>query len=218
MESGNKKNYKNYSSPGFTLIEVLAAVAVLTIGILGSLTVINSNLAKIYAGEKKIIAAGLVEDGMERVRNVRDTNWWKGKTDEVGPPDTRWDYTIDGTGDQEYARFFCSDNKIYEFDDKPSGGGTEEDLIDECALSADKDCAIYIYTSGTSKCYGNFHGATHNDENGINYSGVQYSDFYRLIHITQIDNQSNKVSVTVRWKEGGQNKYLTAEEILYNWK
>ena len=69
-----RKN-KQLSARGFTLIEVMAAVAVLSIGLVGGLTVITKNLSNMRTGEDRIIAANLAAEGIELVRNVRDTNW-----------------------------------------------------------------------------------------------------------------------------------------------
>ncbi|MBU4338645.1 prepilin-type N-terminal cleavage/methylation domain-containing protein, partial [Patescibacteria group bacterium] len=75
MRIKNKKNLELKFSDGFTLIEVMAAVAVLSIGLIGGLTVITKNLSIISGGEDRIIAANLAAEGIELVRNVRDTNW-----------------------------------------------------------------------------------------------------------------------------------------------
>lgn len=206
------RNNKQLHTSGFTLVEVMAAVTILSIGLIGSLNLINYNLRNISFQKNKIIASGLVEDGMERVRNIRDTNWLNEKNEEEGVD--AWDKDISGKGaiDEGYIRFFCGDNSLYkEVNPKPDGAN-ENSIIDDCADSLNK-CKLYIYSNGPLKCYGDDFGSLKNG-----YTGVQYIGFYRLIHITELTANSNKVSVTVRWVEGGQNKYLTATEILYNWK
>ncbi len=202
----NKKNLELKFSSGFTLIEVMTAVTVLSIGLVGSLTVISSNLRNISFVENRIIAAGLANDGIERVRNIRDTNWLEEDT---------WDDHIKGSGNEEFVKIFCGDNEIHDISPKPDPHGsppdTEEEFLDECVDN--NDCGLYAYIKSSLKCYGDDFGNLHDG-----YSGAQYSGFYRLIHVSKIDSDSNKVSVTVRWNEGGQNKYLTVEEIFYNWK
>lgn len=227
-----KKNNKNkLGASGFTLVEVMAAVMVLSIGLIGSLTLINSNLRNIYSEENRIFAAGLVEDGMERVRNMRDTNWLQGRKENNGGEEDRWDYKIDGNdaggpNNREFIKIFCG-NGVLDYltqGDKPSPSGlgphSENEYIDDCASNngAGKGCKIFVYTktNSSAKCYGDDFANFSNPYGG--YSGVHYSGFYRMIHIHEENNYSNKVSVTVRWTENGQNKYLTAEEILYNWQ
>jgi prepilin-type N-terminal cleavage/methylation domain-containing protein len=59
----------------FTLIETLVAISILGIGILGISTLIFSQIALTHYSENKLIAAYLAQEGIEIVRNVRDTNW-----------------------------------------------------------------------------------------------------------------------------------------------
>lgn len=206
-------NNKNLNTSGFTLIEVLAAVAVLSIGLLGGLSAITKNLSGIYAGENRIIAGSLAEDGMERVRNIRDTNWLQGRTDEEG--NAAWDKDISGksVNYEDYIRVFCGDNSLIKGIHPTPGGDDEKARIDNCADNG--NCKLYIYTKDSLKCYGDDLGTSRDG-----YTGSAYAGFYRMIHITEDLANSNriKVDITVRWTEGGQNKYLTVSETLYNWK
>lgn len=60
---------------GFTIIEVLIAVAVITIGILGILGVIYQTTSYIALSSSRLVAIYLAQEGMEIARNIRDTNW-----------------------------------------------------------------------------------------------------------------------------------------------
>lgn len=60
---------------GFTIIEVLIAVAVITIGILGILVIIHQTIAYMALSSSRLVATYLAQEGMEIVRNIRDTNW-----------------------------------------------------------------------------------------------------------------------------------------------
>lgn len=197
-------NNKQLSASGFTIIEVLAAVMILSIGLVGGLTAITSNLKNISSSANKAFAAGLVEDGMERIRNKRDTNWLKGKT-----LDTNWDTDIDGvTAGQKFIKIFCGNGDVADISDPDPAD------IDDCI--DDGNCKIFVYNKASIECYSDDFGATYPSVDS--YTGVQHPGFYRMINISQDTAHSNKVTVTVRWSEGGQNKYLIAEEILYNWK
>ncbi|MDP3057828.1 MAG: hypothetical protein Q8N37_04940, partial [bacterium] len=177
-------------------VEVMAAVTILSIGLIGSLNLINYNLRNISFQKNKIVAAGLVEDGMERVRNVRDTNWLKGELD--------WKHNIEGDiPPNKTITFFCANTAI-------SGKVMPPPLnIDDCGSK----CQIYVYTkiADGSKCY---------SDNFGNQAGYGYvtTDFYRLVALNEKSNDSVEVKVAVKWSEGGQDKYLTATEILYNWR
>lgn len=187
---------------GFTLIEVMAAVAVLSIGLVGGLTVITKNLSAMYSGADRIIAANLAVEGIELVRNVRDTNWLTTGND--------WDEEIKGSGNEEFVKIFFGNQANDNINPKP-GNGTFEEEIDNCI--GDGNCKIYFYTNGLLKYYGDDFGGSE----GI-YTRGGFTGFYRLIHIDNLPGSSIKVSSVVRWSEGSQNKYLTVEETLYNWK
>ena len=67
---------------GFTIIEVLIAVAVITVGIMGILTIIHQTIAQMALSSSRLVATYLAQEGMEIVRNIRDTNW----LDPTNPP------------------------------------------------------------------------------------------------------------------------------------
>lgn len=203
-------NNKQLYASGFTIIEVMSAVTVLSIGLIGSLTLINYNLRNISFSEKKIFAAGLAEDGIERIRNARDTNWLQGKNQSNNGANA-WDAGISGRSGEEFIKVFCGGGAISGINNPIPSGASEKELIDDCAAAG--NCGVYDYSSGLHKCYGDNFGASKNG-----YAQGGFAGFYRLIHITQINAYSNKISVIARWTEGAQNKYLTVEEVLYNWQ
>lgn len=68
------------SKLGFALIEALIAIFVLTIGILAGYALMQSNLVLISQVQSRLIGAYLTQEGIEIVRNIRDTNWLEGGT------------------------------------------------------------------------------------------------------------------------------------------
>jgi len=203
-----KNNYNEQniikSHCAFTIIEVMMAVTVLSVGIMGAVNVINYNISAASSVVNRITAASLAQDGIELARNIRDTNWLQGNA---------WNSGIDGAA-YKYLSFFCGNGTAsigYN-----TSGGTEQAKIDNCG----DNCQIYAYVSGSIKCFGD------NYNYGGSYSGytgvpaqVNGTFFYRLIDIAPIDANSNSVNVTIKWMErNGQYRYLTAGENLYNWK
>ncbi len=67
---------------GFTLIELMVAVFVIVIGVLGTMSVIQRVLFLSSVSYSRLTAAYLAEEGIEIVRNVRDTNWLEARTAE----------------------------------------------------------------------------------------------------------------------------------------
>jgi len=66
------------SSKGFTILEVMVAVTVLLIGIVGIYTAFVRILISTSGISNRLIAAYLAQEGIEIVRNIRDTNWVEG--------------------------------------------------------------------------------------------------------------------------------------------
>ncbi len=79
----DNKGFKNKylavlkSNKGQTLIETLAAVFILAMGMTASAGLAIFALNSSGGAVKQIIATGLAREGLEAVRNMRDTNWLK---------------------------------------------------------------------------------------------------------------------------------------------
>jgi prepilin-type N-terminal cleavage/methylation domain-containing protein len=71
-----RSNYK-----GFTLIEVVVAVFVLTIGVLAVFNVVQNITVYSRVSSSRLTAVYLVQEGIELVRNRRDSNWLTGGID-----------------------------------------------------------------------------------------------------------------------------------------
>ena len=67
--------YKN--NRGFTLVETLVAISILSISILATFTVIQSSLQSSILTKDEIKAFYLIQEGMEFIKNVRDENTLK---------------------------------------------------------------------------------------------------------------------------------------------
>jgi len=64
-------------SKGFTLLEVILAITVLTIAVSGVFILITQVFKASSAVQSKLIASELAQEGIEITRNIRDTNWLK---------------------------------------------------------------------------------------------------------------------------------------------
>src|SRR3989344_6798261 len=63
------------SARGFTLVEVIVAIFVVTVGIGGVFAFLQSTLFSGITLENQLIAPYLAQEGVEIVRNIRDTNY-----------------------------------------------------------------------------------------------------------------------------------------------
>ncbi len=66
------------SERGFTLLESLVAVAILTTGISTSAFLVIQSIQTGNKIQKRIVAAHLAQEGVEVIRNIRDSNWLSG--------------------------------------------------------------------------------------------------------------------------------------------
>lgn len=73
---------------GFTLIEAIVAIGVISVGFVGSLVLISKSASQSTILKDRVVAAHLAEEGLEVVHNIRDTNWLNGLSWLTGIPDT----------------------------------------------------------------------------------------------------------------------------------
>lgn len=62
------------SSSGFTLVETLVAIAILLIAVVGPISLIGDALHKLYYAKDQMIAINLAQEGIEVVRQKRDSD------------------------------------------------------------------------------------------------------------------------------------------------
>jgi len=71
----------------FTLMEVILAIFILTVGITAAYALVQQTLISASIIQSKLTAAYLVQEGIEIVKNIRDSNWLAQRTD----PLISWD-------------------------------------------------------------------------------------------------------------------------------
>lgn len=126
-QKDNKNKKKILPDQGFTLLEVIIAIFLITVGTLGALALITRTISVAGISSQKAIAAYLTQEGIEIVRNIRDGNWLVQRTD----PIHKWDNGL-GTGDWEADYISQNLTDTYDGDFLKIDGG------------------FYNYTSGTN--------------------------------------------------------------------
>ncbi len=92
-----KKNSLKKYSAGFTLVETLVAISILSLVTTATLTAVQSALTNTNTTKDKITAFYLAQEGMEFIKNIRDentlnilngagTSWLAGLSGAVGDP------------------------------------------------------------------------------------------------------------------------------------
>ena len=80
---------------GFTLIELLITITVITVGILGAFVTIQQGISTVDYSRSRLTSAFLAQEGVEIIKNIRDTNFLERSVD--------WDEGIDpGAAPEEY--------------------------------------------------------------------------------------------------------------------
>jgi prepilin-type N-terminal cleavage/methylation domain-containing protein len=64
---------KNKLNHGFTLLETLVAISIFSLSILAVMSVLSRGISSTNYAKKRIISSYLAEEGVEYVRNIRDT-------------------------------------------------------------------------------------------------------------------------------------------------
>ena len=194
---GNLKKTKKSSAwflkqknKGFTFLELLGAIFVISIGILAVYGVVSRIISYSSAFRSKLIAAYLAQEGIEIVRNIRDSNWLRGQTN----LNFNWN---DGLPEGDYE----ADYTATTFENADSAQCTEDGYCRYSGnfLKYDEDNGYnYTSTSGTPTKF--------KRKISISYADKNTDGEEEII-----------VTVTVEWQEKGERKTITATEILYNW-
>ena len=90
---------------GFTLLELIVTIGVITVGILGAFTVCISIINYTSLSSSRLTATYLAQEGIETVRNIRDTNLVKQESGLSTP----WD---DGLGANNWEADY-NDSNLY---------------------------------------------------------------------------------------------------------
>ncbi len=95
---------------GFTILEVMLSIFILTAAVVGSFSLIQQTLHASSLNQSKLIAYYLGQEGIEIVRNIRDNNWLEQYRSD---PALSWD---DGLDEGEYIVAF-GDQALRVFED-----------------------------------------------------------------------------------------------------
>lgn len=190
------------SQHGLTLLGVIIAVFIISAGLVAILGLLTFAISSSQVSKNRIIASFLVQEGMEVVRNIRDTNWLQ-KED--------WNNGIKGTGNESrgIVNYDTQDGLVNRQYAPPLNfpvAGIND--IDDCInynYNGDSPCRLYLDAQGRY---------SHNS------SGTK-TNFYRLIKIDKIspdDKPQLKVVSQVKWFERGRWHLMSAEDRLWNWR
>lgn len=79
------KCYDAKMNRGFTLLEVVIAIFIFLVGVTGTLFLITRTVGQMNLFPSQLIASYLTQEGIEIIRNIRDTNYLEQATDAANP-------------------------------------------------------------------------------------------------------------------------------------
>jgi len=224
-------------SAGFTLIEVLITLSVFTIGVIGSFALAIANLRSVEENQDRLVVSNLAREGIEMVKNTRDSNWLKIQANEdcdsltVGLQLCDWDqglasgyYIVDPIN---YPQPQCTCADITSCAPIAGDTGTcgTNPLGNGWINNWSEDKRIYI---------GNTDPWLTNYTNGI---AAQPTNIFRMIEIRAVCMNDTTLAETVkdtcvvgetkvavevtahmRWRKFGNNRKMDIVSRLYNWR
>lgn len=193
-----KKNNKNTTPnlvSGFTLVEAMFAVFILTFTIVGLMTVVSDSLFAARYARDEITANYLLQEAVDYIRNDRDSTVFLNNTVST---DVSWP-----TFYQKYEK--CS----------TVGNGcaltVSTGKIESCP---DKYCYLYYDSTGSNNTISGDYGSFYNYSD----SGKR-TNFSRKIIVSQgADTNEIDVKVTVSWKNGNTPKEVSLQTSLLRWQ
>lgn len=177
----------------FTLVETLIAISIFTLSILALMSVLSQGISDTNYAKKKIIAAYLAQEGIEYIRNIRDTYVLYSASGPIGW--TSFNSKMIGAScDQLNGCYFDDQNLNYSDQTQP--------IIDTPLTICGPSCIPLLYDSTSGK-YG--------------YASGTDSGFTRKIRVSIISPDETKVFSTVSWTQGSGAYQITFSESLFNW-
>jgi type II secretion system protein I len=175
---------------GFTLVEVLVAISVLSISILATFTAVSHSMRATNFTEDQIIAYYLADEALEYVRHKRDNNAIAQiNALETGGASVSWLTGIPHTGGSP-----CPSSTVCYIDVPYS-------TITSCS-STHESCPVLLYNS-TSGLY--------------SYNSGTATQYKRSVSMVPISATELSVVVQVSWVAQGISKDYTQTLVLRNW-
>ncbi len=153
----------------FSVLEMIIVIAIISIGLLGLISLATQNTKIHYINKNSLIASMLAQEGLELARNNRDNNWRSGAADWSNGLIYDGTYIIDYTGsinetvnniDDDDAKLYLDANGFYVHDSSSGNISTPfsrlitvEDYTDYIIVTSEVKWIsggnVHIYTAQT---------------------------------------------------------------------
>ena len=216
------KNFtKNVFGAGFTLIEALVAVAILTIAISGAFFSADRAFNAAEIARDQLIASQLAQEGIEYVRMMRDDEYLAARQNGSSDPSSDgWNNFLAGDTSDPASISRCRDSNACSLDPMlPMGSGSGLSLK-LCSIAA--SCSKLFRTTD-----GKYVTQDYITSNSI--TGAMATSFSRTIHIERdsvstpqneggIPYHDQRVVSTVSWSFHGVPYSVTITDHLTRWQ
>lgn len=187
------KKLKN--KKGFTILESLVAIMVLSLSISGAFTAVTQSLSQSIISKDEVVAFYLAQEAIEVIRNKRDNN----QLVKINGGSNTW---LDGITSA------CPFGKICRVD----ATAAPADKIQLCGAGTNWGDCPYLKQE------------TETDQNPYmyNYTFGNTTNFKREIQIEQVNTDASgpseiAVTVQVSWTKGLINQNFKVKTLLLNW-
>jgi prepilin-type N-terminal cleavage/methylation domain-containing protein len=176
---------------GFTLIETLVALTILTLIIIGPMTAAQKGIQNAYLAREQVIGTLLAQEAIEAVRQLRDDE----ALDAYQNPSETWDDTPGGW--------------VYEFKDLCTAGcayDPESQAFESCDSNTNNNCLLKIDANGPNQGTYNYH------------AGSPDSIFTRRVYVEDaiLGDGGIKVWVDVSWSARGATRSVRLQSWVYD--
>ncbi len=175
---------------GFTIIETLVALSIFTVSILGLLTVTAQGVSDTNFSKNKFIASYLAQEGIEMVRNMRDTSILSGNT---------WTNSFHQGSPYNL-------NECY-----PTGVSAGCDINSKTLIAFQCPISPGICSNLGYDLVSGFYSSGPFDQSSKD------SGFNRLITLKDVNDHEVQVTTTVYWTQGASTKSVTLTENIFDW-
>lgn len=200
-------------SRGQTLIELLVAIAVITIGLTAALGVVFQNLGLVNRDTDEVIVTNLEREAIESAKQIRDSNWLAGNAFDTGlvnPVDpTLYTATLvwDGSQPQPTTDFSATDLS------SANAQVVIATSTDPNGLYANANTAAHI--TGTKTPFARLYTFHPICSNASDVQTVLNTGTCEAGGLTKV---GVRVEVDVKWARQGVTKQRVMYEDLYDWR
>ncbi len=189
---------KNNLKKGFTLLETLIAIFILTLSITGPVYIASVAFRNTIDSRDNISAQYIAEEVIEVIRNKRDKNALALTT----PSPTTW----------------VSDLGLGVVGNCLNESGVPND---KCTMKKDVILDQYIFEScGSDICpnisFDPLKDVVYGHSDAVSFSKFTREFYFEKETLTGSDLTSIKIVVNIKWNDRGSDKVYTLEERLYN--